>query len=212
MTHQSAAEILALADYRRQVAELYASVRTEHASAQAGWLEWVRGRNRLFQVHSQSPLDAAQKASFSRLRYFPFQADLKVLADLQPLADESILETNLAGDGVFRIKRAGRLSFLLRGQSLNLVVYWILGYGGGLFLPFRDLTNGDTTYGGGRYLLDTIKGADLGTQAGRLVLDFNYAYNPSCAYHPRWECPLAQPENWLPVEIPAGEMDFSGAQ
>ncbi len=61
------------------------------------------------------------------------------------------------------------------------------------------------SYGGGRYLLDTVKGADLGGTDGRLVVDFNYAYNPSCAYDPQWSCPLAPPANRLTVPILAGE-------
>jgi hypothetical protein len=84
-------------------------------------------------------------------------------------------------------------------------VYWIAVYGGGVFIPFRDATSGHESYGAGRYLLDTIKGADLGGRGERLMLDFNYAYNPSCAYDPRWSCPLAPPANWLPVPIRAGE-------
>jgi len=93
----------------------------------------------------------------------------------------------------------------------RLEVYWLDAYGGGLFLPFRDATSGTTTYGGGRYLLDTIKGADLGsTEAGALVLDFNFAYHPSCHYHHRWSCPLAPRENHLTVPIEAGEMAYEG--
>jgi hypothetical protein len=90
-----------------------------------------------------------------------------------------------------------------------LQVLWLTTYGGGLFLPFRDATNGDSTYGGGRYLLDTVKGADLGTAPGsgdRLVLDANYAYHPSCAHDARWSCPLAPPENRLGFPVTAGEL------
>ncbi|MDX1605233.1 MAG: DUF1684 domain-containing protein [Candidatus Competibacterales bacterium] len=76
-----------------------------------------------------------------------------------------------------------------------------------LFLPFLDATSGQGSYGGGRYLYDSIKGADLGAGADTLVLDFNYAYNPSCAYDPRWVCPLAPPENRLPFAVEAGERD-----
>jgi hypothetical protein len=81
------------------------------------------------------------------------------------------------------------------------------GYAGGLFLPFRDATNGHETYGAGRYILDGAKGADLGGDAatGRLVLDFNFAFQPSCAFDPRWACPLAPPENRLDLRIEAGE-------
>jgi hypothetical protein len=86
-----------------------------------------------------------------------------------------------------------------------LELYWLTSYGGGLFLPFADATSGTETYGAGRYLLDTVKGADLGQEEGRLVLDFNFAYFPSCAYDPRWTCPLAPPANRLSVPVRAGE-------
>ena len=89
----------------------------------------------------------------------------------------------------------------------SLTIYWMAGYAGGLFLPFRDTTNGTTTYGAGRYLLDAAKSADLGGSAdrGTLILDFNFAYHPSCAFDPRWSCPLAPPENRLDVAVEAGE-------
>jgi len=87
----------------------------------------------------------------------------------------------------------------------ELVVYWIAGYGGGVFLPFADATSGKETYGGGRYLLDGIKGADLGMKGDKIVLDFNFAYNPSCAYSPRWSCPLAPPHNRLRSPVRGGE-------
>ncbi len=80
-----------------------------------------------------------------------------------------------------------------------------------MFIPFRDATSGQTTYGGGRYLLDTAKGADLGTNGDALVLDFNFAYHPSCHYDPQWVCPLAPPPNRLAVPIEAGELTYPGA-
>ena len=113
-------------------------------------------------------------------------------------------------DGLIKLQRFGKISFEAAGQPVSLALFWILGYGGGLFLPFRELTNETDTFGGGRYLLDTIKGADLGQEDGRLIVDFNYAYNPSCAYNPRWYCPLAPSENWLTVPIPAGELSYTG--
>ena len=108
------------------------------------------------------------------------------------------------------MQRFGRIRFTVDKQAVSLSLYWILGYGGGVFLPFRDETNNDTTYGGGRYLLDTIKHADLGQEGSKLVIDFNYAYNPSCAYNSQWHCPLAPWENRLPVSILAGEKSFPG--
>ena len=92
-----------------------------------------------------------------------------------------------------------------RFDGRELELYWLDAYGGGLFLPFRDATAGSETYGAGRYLLDTVKGADLGTVDGRLVLDFNFAYHPSCAYDPKWACPLSPPANRIDVPIRAGE-------
>ena len=96
--------------------------------------------------------------------------------------------------------------FTVHAGILNL--YGLEGYGGGLFLPFRDSSNGRGTYAGGRYLYDTIKGADLGANGESILLDFNFAYNPSCAYNDQWVCPLAPPDNWLEFAIPAGEKEF----
>jgi uncharacterized protein (DUF1684 family) len=96
-------------------------------------------------------------------------------------------------------------AFTLGGTEQQLELYWLDGYGGGLFVPFRDGTAGTETYGAGRYLFDTIKGADLGMHGDRIIFDFNFAFNPSCAYDPRWVCPLAPPPNRLDIAIPAGE-------
>ena len=95
--------------------------------------------------------------------------------------------------------------FTVGESDLVLELYLLEGYGGGLLVPFADATSGRETYGAGRYLLDTIKGADLGQGQGRLVLDFNFAYQPSCSYDPRWLCPLAPPANRLALPVRAGE-------
>jgi uncharacterized protein len=88
----------------------------------------------------------------------------------------------------------------------ELTLFWIEGYGGGVFLPFGDATNGRESFAGGRYLLDTIKSADLGRNPdGRLILDFNFAYYPSCAYSEAWVCPLSPFENRLPAAVRGGE-------
>ena len=111
-----------------------------------------------------------------------------------------------AGDQV-TFHKIGTLEFELDGAPQQLAALWISGYAGGLFVPFRDATCGTETYGAGRYVLDTIKSADLGSNLaeGTVILDFNYAYHPSCAYDPRWVCPLAPPENRLAIPIRAGE-------
>ena len=91
----------------------------------------------------------------------------------------------------------------------SLDIWYLTSYGGGIFVPVKDGLAGKPggTYGGGRYLLDTVKGADLGPGSGpnSLILDFNFAYNPSCAYDPAWACPLAPPGNTVEVAIPVGE-------
>jgi uncharacterized protein (DUF1684 family) len=132
---------------------------------------------------------------------------------LQPIAGhEEELPLDTGGpDGTIVYRRAGHLRLDLPLGSGVLTVFAMLGYGGGLFLPFRDATGGQETYGGGRYLFDTIKNTDglcleVTPGSDEVVLDFNYAYNPSCAYDERWACPLAPQENWLPFRIEAGEM------
>ena len=133
---------------------------------------------------------------------------MRVLAEAEPAEEARIL---IAGSGPepTPFRRFAHVVFELGGEAQRLALYWLEAYGGGVFLPFGDATSGNETYGAGRYLLDTVKGADLGAEHGRLVLDFNFAYNPSCSYDPRWACPLAPPENRLPLPIRAGER-FTG--
>jgi hypothetical protein len=107
------------------------------------------------------------------------------------------------------MRRFGRATFSVKGYDLGLSLFWIEGYGGGLFVPFRDKTNRGDTYGGGRYLYDTLKGVDLGVDVDNIIFDLNFAYNPSCAYNPRWVCPLSPIENQLPIPVTAGEKTFS---
>jgi uncharacterized protein (DUF1684 family) len=107
-------------------------------------------------------------------------------------------------------RRFGIARFVVTGIAHSLELYWLEGYGGGLFVPFADATSGAETYGAGRYLLDTAKGADLGQQGALLLVDFNFAYQPSCSYDPRWTCPLSPPANRLQVPVRAGERFTAG--
>jgi len=159
----------------------------------------------LFRTHAQSPLDEAQKATFVGLPYYDYDPAYRVRVRLNTEVEQTVLDVELGDDGHFRCTRFGQVTFTLPTGTGTLSVYWINGYGGGVFLPFGDATNRQTTYGAGRYLYDTIKGADLGTAGDDITLDFNYAYHPSCAYNIRWVCPLAPVENRLPFPIPAGE-------
>jgi len=199
---------LELLDYRRQVSNLYSWLRGSELNPEARLHEFRRRRDSLFASHPQSALDPGQKASFKGLEYYPYNPDLRFVLPVEMDVKRSVIEIDLEDDGPTRMERFGRVRFTIEDKEVSLGLYWLLGYGGGVFLPFRDSTNREETYGGGRYLLDTIKSADLGRGASGLVIDFNYAYNPSCAYNPRWHCPLAPHENWLNVPIRAGEMRF----
>ncbi|MET0801634.1 MAG: DUF1684 domain-containing protein [Actinomycetota bacterium] len=135
---------------------------------------------------------------------YTYEPAARVLAALEALEGD-VVDMGTSDGRSTRMIRFGRAHFELFGQVASLDVFWLDQYGGGLYLAFRDATCGDATYGGGRYLLDTVKGADLGADGDRLVLDFNFAYQPSCSYDPRWSCPLPPPENVLPFAVPVGE-------
>jgi len=198
----SVADTLALLDWKRHVFSLYAAIRA--VEPETGWDLWRETRDELFRSHPQSPLPAERRASFEGLEYWPYDPHARVLAELDDIdAPPQPIESSGAEPILFR--PFARASFELRGEPLSLEVAWLAAYGGGAFLCFRDATSGRQTYGGGRYLLDTVKGADLGEDDGRLVLDFNFAYNPSCSYEPSWVCPLAPPANRLAVAVEAGE-------
>jgi uncharacterized protein (DUF1684 family) len=196
-------ETLDLLDWKRRIFDLYAAVRRA-GEPQVAWEHWRRVRDELYGSHPQSPVPADARPSFPGVDYFPYDARLRVLAAAQEAEPQS-LEIAGSADSSTRFRRFAVARFELLGAERSLELYWLEGYGGGLFLPFADATNGRETYGAGRYLLDTVKGSDLGTDDGRLVLDFNFAYNPSCAYDPRWACPLAPAPNALPIEIRGGE-------
>jgi hypothetical protein len=197
-------DALTLLDWKRHVFALYASVRAD-ADPAGAWKRWVVERNRLFVEHPQTPLQGGARAAFDGLEYFDYDPSARVIGTVEPDRGE-LEQLAAAGDhapiGFYRV---ARVTFELAGSEQTAALYWLDAYGGGLFLPFADATGGRETYGGGRYLLDTVKGADLGSTDEGLVLDFNFAYNPSCSYDPRWACPLSPRENRLPVELRAGE-------
>ena len=192
---------LALLDWKRRVFALYAEIRAARDPEEA-WEMWRQTRAELFRTHPQSP-----RPGYDGLAYYGYDPAARVLARLEDLEDvesrPQAIETS--GPEAMLFTPFARARFDLRGEPLALELSWLASYGGGVFLSFRDATSGTETYGGGRYLLDTVKGADLGEEDGRLVLDFNFAYNPSCSYDPGWVCPLAPPANRLPVAVRAGE-------
>ena len=202
-----------LASWRREVAELYAGMRnTAQRDPKLAAAQFRAGRDSLIMHHPESPLSAEVLQRFKGVDYFPYDPDWRLTGTIDRDVERYQFAIDLAGDGVLRCTRVGIVHFTREGADLSLSVFWMEGYGGGLWLPFGDMTNSNETYGGGRYLYDSIKGADLGAGAdppgNTMLLDFNFAYNPSCAYDHRWSCPLAPSENKLPLPVRVGERAY----
>jgi uncharacterized protein len=193
---------LTLWDYRRRVADLYARVRSLPPAE--GWEAWRRGRDLLFATHPQSPIPAEARPGFPGLTYFPYDPALRMVASVEPGSGERVSLPH-SGHGTTPARAFGVARFRLSGDEHRLTLFRLDAYGDAIIVPFGDATNGDSTYGGGRYLVDTAKGADLGGDGDAVVLDFNFAYHPSCVHDPRWSCPLAPPTNRLAVAVEAGE-------
>jgi uncharacterized protein (DUF1684 family) len=200
----AARDPLDLLDWRRRVHSLYAEIRDADDPREA-WRRWRRVRHEMITTHPQSPIrEPDRRASYRGPWYFDYDPAFRTLAQVEGAEAERVVIEGSA-DGRFAFTRFGWARFELHDEAQRLALHWLEGYGGGLFLSFRDGTSGPETYGAGRYLLDTVKGADLGTGGGHLVLDFNFAYQPSCSYDPAWACPLAPPDNRLAVPVRAGE-------
>ena len=193
---------LGVAGWRRAVNELYADVRRERDQARAH-ARWRAGRDELFRTHPQSPLPAGDPLRDSGLPYWPYDPALRFRVPLREAAAPRTLTVPGTSDGSIRLRLLGRVR--LADVGLELDVWWLGQYGGGIFLPLRDGTAGTESYGGGRYLLDTAKGADLGEQDGLLVVDLNFLYHPSCRYSSEWVCPLAPEGNTSRVPVRGGE-------
>jgi uncharacterized protein (DUF1684 family) len=207
----SADDRIWLADWRRQVAALYNEVRKlAELDASVAHRNWREVRDELFREHPQSPVprDAREGFETHYFDYDPaFRFSVRVETAPPPEPGAVALELPNSGAESLAFSRIGRVEIPFADGPRSLSVFWMAGYAGGLFIPFRDATNGRETYGAGRYLVDAAKSADLGGDpaAGTLILDFNFAFQPSCAFDPRWACPLAPPENRLDIAINAGE-------
>jgi uncharacterized protein len=194
-------EELELVDWRRTVAGLYAAVRAED-DPRRGHELWRRGRDELFREHPQSPLPPGDPMRTTGVPYWPYDPELRFELPLLP-AEELTLNVPTS-EGVTPMYRVGCLRL---PPPLDAVVdvWWLRQYGGGLLLPLRDGTAGQSSYGGGRYALDTAKSADLGGRDGHLVVDLNFLYHPSCRYNDTWQCPLAPPGNTIGAPVNGGE-------
>jgi uncharacterized protein len=194
-------EYLTLLDWRRRVADMYSAVRGRiQTDAPGAHALWRSARDDLFRTHPQSALPPPERSTFRGLPYYDYDRRFAKRGKVRALPEERY-DVGTSDGGVIPFVRFGAVDLDIG----SLEVFWLDAYSGGVFLPFRDATAGKTTYGGGRYLLDTAKSADLGTIGDELVLDFNFAYHPSCRYDPKWVCPLAPLGNRLQVAIEAGE-------
>jgi uncharacterized protein len=196
-------ERLALLDWKRRVFELYSEIRRAD-DPRAAWQHWAAVRRELFATHPSSPIPPGDRDGYAGPHLFDYNPQMRVPGNVEGSANDSYSVPTSTGPDI-RLSRLGIVHFELHGAPQQLDLLWLEGYGGGIFLPFRDASAGRDTYGAGRYLLDSVKGADLGSDGNQLILDFNFAYNPSCSYDPRWACPLAPPGNHLEVEVRAGE-------
>jgi uncharacterized protein len=193
---------LELTEWRRLVAELYAAVRAQD-DPERGHALWRQGRDELFRSHPQSPLPPGDKLRETGVPYWPYDPRLRF--DVPLVAAEEDMSLSVpTSDGVIPMTRLGRVQLPAPVDAV-IDVWWLRQYAGGLFLPLRDGTAGESSYGGGRYALDTAKGADLGGRPGRLIIDLNFLYHPSCRYNDAWVCPLAPPGNTIGAPVSAGE-------
>lgn len=153
------------------------------------------------------PLD---KAGIKKLSYFPADTNFKVVASFTKIEGGAPFEIPTSSGKTKKYIRYGKLDFLMQGENYSLVVYQSLRlrkmpqFKDYLFLPFMDLTNGESTYGGGRYIDLSIKDLDK----GKVLIDFNKCYNPYCAYSDGFNCPIPPVENNLKTSVKAGEKAF----
>lgn len=155
-------------------------------------------KNEFFGTSLQSPIPTEELDSFEGLKYYSENPDLRFEVSLEKISEEDLeFETSTGEKKSY--KKVGALNFEVAGEPAQLTLYQ--AESGSYFLPFRDVTSGKETYGAGRYL--EVKDKD-----GKIELDFNFAYNPYCAYNTSYSCPLPPAENWLKVPIEAGEKKF----
>ena len=193
------------------VAAIYRDVRETHgADPGAAWLRFREQRDRLYKRHPCSALTDEEKRSFAGFAYYEYDPSLCIVGEIDYAVAEFSLDIEVS-EGTLHCRRIGVARFSHARQTASLDLFWLDIYGGGLWLPVGDQTNGTTTYRGGRYLYDTAKGANLGLNAegSRILLDFNFLYPPSCALSDSWICPLCRPANRLPFKLEAGERSRS---
>ncbi len=162
--------------------------------------DFRKQKDDFFKYHPQSPLMPEQQQAFTGLDYFPENPALRLEVEVKRLAQPEQVKMLTSTGDVQTYTKWGTFQFEVDGQPAELVIF--RDSHGGFFLPFQDATSGDETYGAGRYLEPEP------LRNGRFLVDFNYAYNPYCAYNEMWSCPIPPKENRLKVPIRAGERTF----
>ena len=163
--------------------------------------DFRRAKNDFLARDHHSPLTDKQRQTFSGLSYFNENSDLRILTEVQVFPDQQNVEMQTSTGEVAQYRRWGKIAFHADGKPVELTVYKGVEEGD-IFLPFADLTSGSETYAAGRYLEPQPQ------PGGKLIVDFNYAYNPYCAYNESWSCPIPPFENRLTAAIRAGEKTF----
>ena len=156
----------------------------------------------------RSPLPPDEREAFDGLNYYPIDESYRYELSLQEYDEPEPVVVGTSTDGEQEYLAWGEFTFTVDGEDVSLVAYRSDADEDRLWVPFRDATSGEETYGAGRYI--DLEPEHHRTADGEWILDFNEAYNPTCAYSDRYECPLPPTENWLEVAIEAGEKDYDG--
>lgn len=164
--------------------------------------EFRKAKDEFFKTHPQSPLTPEQKKDFHGLKYFSENPKLRFKLPLEKYPNPERIQMQTSTGGVQNYRKVGQVRFKVNSGEAALQVYESADGIGSYFIPFVDTTAPAETYGAGRYLEPEEIHAD------ELLVDFNFAYNPYCAYNDRWSCPFPPPENRLGVRIEAGEKKF----
>jgi len=201
--------LLSLINWRREIFSIYDEVRSEEDGIVA-WNIWKDKREKLFKFHPESPtFDPKKQSGFNDVPVlYSYNQKFSLFSKFEQISNSEIIQLNTDENSITRLKPFIKTTNLKDFLGIELTVFKIEGYGGGLFLPFTDsgCKSGGAHYEGGRYLIDTVKGADLGElKTDELRLDFNFSYNPSCSYNSKWTCPILKDYNRISILVDAGE-------
>jgi uncharacterized protein (DUF1684 family) len=174
------------------------------------WMDAIREQRRqkdhYFGENPRSPLPPEEREAFDGLDYYPIDPAYRFEVELEASEDPESVTVGTSTDGEQQYLEWGQFTVEIDGQQVAIQAYKSDPDEDRLWVPFRDETSGEETYGAGRYL--DLEPEHHRTDEGTWILDFNEAYNPTCAYSDRYECPLPPMDNWLDVRIEAGEKDF----